>query len=182
VRSIQNLPIGRKLGIVARLSVLIALGVALLTIFMTEVINEIRRADEDGRVLSEIVADSAISPLRFDDARVAASLLAALPNASWLLITLDDSLLAGEIAIRAQEYGQGAGIRRPDAHRRLCPPARGGASSARARRASGGQERGGGCAATLSPRHGDGLKLIGSHESPRRGQTSSPGLLPGLFA
>ena len=32
-------------------------------------------------------------------------LTAALPNASWLLITLDDSLLAGEIAIRAQEYG-----------------------------------------------------------------------------
>ena len=78
MRSIQNLPIGRKLGIVARLSVLIALGVAVLTIFMTEVAKEIRRADEDGRVLSEIVADSAIPPLRFDDARVAASLLAAL--------------------------------------------------------------------------------------------------------
>ena len=29
----------------------------------------------------------------------------ALPDASWLLITLDDSLLAGEIAARAREQG-----------------------------------------------------------------------------
>ena len=98
MRSIQNLPIGRKLGIVARLSVLIALGVAVLTIFMTEVANEIRRADEDGRVLSEIVADSAIPPLRFDDARVAASLLAALRHhervATALLFRQDGSVFA----------------------------------------------------------------------------------------
>ena len=67
---LQDLPIGRKLGIVARLSVLIALGVALLTIFLTEVNSELRRADEDGRMLSEIVADNAISPLRFDDANI----------------------------------------------------------------------------------------------------------------
>ena len=98
MRSIQDLPIGRKLGIVARLSVLIALGVAVLTIFMTEVGNEIRRADEDGRVLSEIVADSAIPPLRFDDARVAASLLAALRHhervATALLFRQDGSVFA----------------------------------------------------------------------------------------
>ena len=78
---LKDLPIGRKLGIVARLSVLIALGVALLTIFLTEVNSELRRADEDGRMLSEIVADNAISPLRFDDAKVAVSLLGALRRA-----------------------------------------------------------------------------------------------------
>ncbi|MBT9498637.1 MAG: hypothetical protein IV103_15700, partial [Zoogloea sp.] len=75
MQNLRDLPIGRKLSIIVRRSVLIALGVALLTIFVTEVRNEIQRADEDGRVLSEIVADGAISPLRFDDSRVADSLL-----------------------------------------------------------------------------------------------------------
>lgn len=78
MQTLRDLPIGRKLSIIVRRSVLIALGVALLTIFVTEVRNEVRRADEDGRVLSEIVADSAISPLRFDDSRVADNLLASL--------------------------------------------------------------------------------------------------------
>ncbi len=75
---LRNRPIGAKLGILVSLSVLIALGVALLTIFVIEVRTELRRADEDARVLSEIVADSAISPLRFDDAQVAGALLASL--------------------------------------------------------------------------------------------------------
>ena len=76
---LKDLPIGRKLGIVARLSVLIALGVALLTIFLTEVNSELRRADEDGRMLSEIVADNAISPLRFDDATPGAQIESTPP-------------------------------------------------------------------------------------------------------
>lgn len=61
---------------------LIALGVALLTIFLTEV-NELRRGRRGRRMLSEIVADNAISPLRFDDfAKVAVSLLGALRHLS----------------------------------------------------------------------------------------------------
>ncbi len=95
---LHDLPIGRKLGIVARLSVLIALGVAVLTIFLTEVRNEVRRAGEDGRMLSEIVADSAISPLRFDDVRVAESLLGALHHhervAAALVLRTDGSVFA----------------------------------------------------------------------------------------
>ena len=95
---LQDLPIGRKLGIVARLSVLIALGVALLTIFLTEVNSELRRADEDGRMLSEIVADNAISPLRFDDAKVAMSLLGALRHhervAAAVVLRPDGSVFA----------------------------------------------------------------------------------------
>lgn len=98
MRPLQDLPIGRKLGIVARLSALIALGVAVLTIFMTEVGNEIRRADEDGRVLSEIVADGAISPLRFDDVKVAESLLMSLWHhervTAALLLRPDGSVFA----------------------------------------------------------------------------------------
>ncbi|GLT22483.1 hypothetical protein GCM10007933_19430 [Zoogloea oryzae] len=95
---LKDLPIGRKLGIVARLSVLIALGVALLTIFLTEVNSELRRADEDGRMLSEIVADNAISPLRFDDAKVAVSLLGALRHhervAAAVVLRPDGSVFA----------------------------------------------------------------------------------------
>ncbi len=95
---LQDLPIGRKLGIVARLSVLIALGVALLTIFLTEVNSELRRADEDGRMLSEIVADNAISPLRFDDAKVAVSLLGTLRHhervAAAVVLRPDGSVFA----------------------------------------------------------------------------------------
>ena len=78
MKPLRDQPIGTKLGIVVSLSVLIALGVALLTIFIIEVRTELRRADEDAQILSEIVADSAVSPLRFDDARVAGALLASL--------------------------------------------------------------------------------------------------------
>ena len=78
MRALRELPIGAKLGLVVRFSVLIALGVALLTIFILEVRGELRRADEDAQTLSAIVADGAISPLRFDDPRVADSLLASL--------------------------------------------------------------------------------------------------------
>ena len=98
MRPLQDLPIGRKLGIVARLSVLIALGVAVLTIFLTEAHNEVRRADEDGRMLSEIVAESVISSLRFDDAPVADLLLAALRHhdrvATAVVLRPDGSVFA----------------------------------------------------------------------------------------
>jgi hypothetical protein len=50
----------------------------LLTIFIIEVRTELRRADEDAMTLSEIVADSAISPLRFRRSQVARTLLASL--------------------------------------------------------------------------------------------------------
>lgn len=63
--SLRNRPIGAKLGDSGEPQCAdVALGVALLTIFIIEVRTELRRADEDARVLSEIVADSAIPPLR----------------------------------------------------------------------------------------------------------------------
>ena len=102
-------------------------------------------------------------------------LTAALPNASWLLITLDDSLLAGEIAIRAQEYGALMRIA-ACAHQH---------EEVHHLRVRGVHQvvksEGGGCAATLSPRHGDGLKLIGSHESPT-GPDKQPGPAARAFA
>ncbi|WP_374243623.1 response regulator [Zoogloea sp.] len=114
---LQDLPIGRKLGIVAQLSALVALGVALLTIFLTEVNSELRRADEDGRMLSEIVADNAISPLRFDDTKVAESLLGALQHheriAAAVVLRPDGSVFAdypaglradGEHLARLRDY------------------------------------------------------------------------------
>jgi hypothetical protein len=98
MRPLRDQPIGVKLGIVVSLSVLIALGVALLTIFIIEVRTELRRADEDARILSEIVADSAISPLRFDDTQVAGTLLASLRYhervAAAMLVRPDGSVFA----------------------------------------------------------------------------------------
>lgn len=98
MRPLRDQPIGVKLGIVVSLSVLIALGVALLTIFIIEVRTELRRADEDARILSEIVADSAISPLRFDDPQVAGNLLASLRYhervAAAMLVRPDGSVFA----------------------------------------------------------------------------------------
>jgi hypothetical protein len=98
MKPLRDRPIGAKLGIVVILSVLIALGVALLTIFIIEVRTELRRADEDAMTLSEIVADSAISPLRFDDPQVARTLLASLRYhervATAMLVRADGSVFA----------------------------------------------------------------------------------------
>lgn len=107
MKALKDLPIGAKLGMVVRFSVLIALGVALLTIFMLEVRGELRRADDDARTLSEIVADSAISPLRFDDPRVADSLLASLRYhervSAAMLLRPDGAVFATyPVALRAQ--------------------------------------------------------------------------------
>ena len=98
MKPLRDRPIGAKLGIVVILSVLIALSVALLTIFIIEVRTELRRADEDAMTLSEIVADSAISPLRFDDPQVARTLLASLRYhervATAMLVRADGSVFA----------------------------------------------------------------------------------------
>ena len=107
MKALKDLPIGAKLGLVVRFSVLIALGVALLTIFILEVRGELRRADDDARTLSEIVADSAISPLRFDDPRVADSLLASLRYhervSAAMLLRPDGAVFATyPVALRAQ--------------------------------------------------------------------------------
>ena len=115
MQNLRDLPIGRKLSIIVRRSVLIALGVALLTIFVTEVRNEIQRADEDGRVLSEIVADGAISPLRFDDSRVADSLLASLRYhqrvAAAVLVRPDGTIFAAYPASLRSETARVSALR-----------------------------------------------------------------------
>ena len=123
---LQDLPIGRKLRIVARLSVLIALGVALLTIFVTEVTSVVRRADEDGRMLSEMVADNAISPLRFDDPQVARRLLGTLRHhdrvAAALIVKTDGSIFADYPAgLRDRHVRRAAGRRQRDARARPGP-------------------------------------------------------------
>jgi two-component system, sensor histidine kinase and response regulator len=115
MQALRDLPIGRKLSIIVRRSVLIALGVVLLTIFVTEVGNEVRRSDEDGRVLSEIVADSAISPLRFDDSRVADSLLASLRYhervAAAVLLRPDGTIFAAYPATLRSEAARVAALK-----------------------------------------------------------------------
>jgi two-component system, sensor histidine kinase and response regulator len=115
MQALRDLPIGRKLSIIVRRSVLIALGVVLLTIFVTEVGNEVRRSDEDGRVLSEIVADSAISPLRFDDSRVADTLLASLRYhervAAAVLLRPDGTIFAAYPATLRSEAARVAALK-----------------------------------------------------------------------
>ncbi len=114
MKPLRDRPIGAKLAIVVILSVLIALGVALLTIFMIEVRTELRRADEDARILSEIVADSAISPLRFDDQKVAGALLASLRYhervAAAMLVRADGSVFASYPTTLGEDPGRVAGL------------------------------------------------------------------------
>ncbi|MFM5136899.1 YbaL family putative K(+) efflux transporter [Aeromonas rivipollensis] len=73
----------------------------------------IRQLHEQGREMVVIDPDEQLlEPWRAQGIRCLAGhpiqndlLSVALPDASWLLITLDDSLLAGEIAARAREQG-----------------------------------------------------------------------------
>ena len=122
LNALRDLPIGRKLSTVVRLGVLIALGVGFLALFVTEIHNEIRRVNNEGRVLSEIIADGAASPLRFDDPRVADSLLASLRHhervATALLVRPDGRVFA------AYPAGVGAAQARVEALKAAAEPGR----------------------------------------------------------
>ena len=57
------------------------------------------------RQIAKVISEK-VTALATDHPPIQNDLLSvALPDASWLLITLDDSLLAGEIAARVREQG-----------------------------------------------------------------------------
>ncbi|MCW5617231.1 MAG: hypothetical protein KIT32_19100, partial [Rhodocyclaceae bacterium] len=76
----HNMSIGRKLRSVVLLGVLVGMLLAMVAIIYSEVSKEIARVGEEAQVYSKIIADNAVSAIRFDDPAAAAQLLDSLRN------------------------------------------------------------------------------------------------------
>ena len=76
----DNMSIGRKLRSVVLLGVLVGMLLAMVAIIYSEVSKEIGRVGEEAQVYSKIIADNAVSAIRFDDPAAAAQLLDSLRN------------------------------------------------------------------------------------------------------
>jgi two-component system, sensor histidine kinase and response regulator len=123
MQPLRDQPIGRKLRAVVSLSVLIALAVGFLTIFLSELETEVQRTRDEAQLLLEIMSDGAVAPLRFDDARVAEGLLLSLRHheriSAAVLLRPDGQVfavyppsLAGNAA-RLADLQRASGVGRP---------------------------------------------------------------------
>lgn len=76
----HNMSIGRKLRTVVLLGVLVGMSLAMMAIIYSEVSKEVERVGEEAQVYSRIIADNAVSAIRFEDPVAATQLLDSLRN------------------------------------------------------------------------------------------------------